>query len=319
VLQRTAIGDIFAHGLATLFALTPFKLRNPAIRFRRFVHLVGPLALVCVRVSNEGETSELVDVALGGTLTIDGESLVPCFRIPTGFQCVSRLYQASAVSSSEPLVVHSDAVWFGQSTDLSYSFWPNSTALSFSGDSTAVAISWQNRSVKPGETIVLLNLVRWASGSHKPTLDLSATSLPAFVHGPEVIEVNGEVADRDGDSVSVVVVVDGDYSTMKVLEADLPSEFVFKSGFRLNDFSERTGIRDMSLYGIDSTGMISDGFSFVTDCQWTGARATRTPGMSPQVSPTLSFIEGWRERRRTFLLKSVILAYFLTERRIAVE
>jgi hypothetical protein len=312
VTLSNGLRTVFRVGKQTgeLFALTPFKLRNPAIRFRTFLHLIGPLAIVCVRVSNEGETSELVDLAFGGTLTIDSESLVPCFRIPTGVQCASRSYQASFVSSGEPLVVDSDAVWFGQSTDLSDSFWLNTTALSFSGDSTAVAISWQNRSVKPGETIVVSNLVRWGLGSHKPALDLSATSVPAFVDGPEMIEVNGAVVDRDGDSVSVVVVVDGDYSTLKVLEVDLPSGSVFKSRFRLNDFGVRLGVRNTSLYGIDSTEMISDGVSFATDCQWTVARATETAAVSPPASPTPSFTEGPRERRTMFLLESVLFTYF---------
>jgi hypothetical protein len=204
------------------------------------------------------------------------------------------------------MVVDADSVWFGSAADLPTSFWQNASALSFSDGSSAVSISWQNRRLLPSQTVVLSTVVRWGAGSQKPFLDLVSTTFPALIGASDLIEVDGTVNDPDGDSVSVVVVVDRDYSVLVVLAENLASGDALKSHFRLSDFGAAVGNHTVSFYAVDSTGMVSDEVAFRTECAWTGIRPTETP----LVVPTATFTEGLNPRRGFILLDAVLFSYF---------
>jgi hypothetical protein len=292
-----------------LFVLAPGKLRNPRVQFRTFVHVIGVVAIVSVKITNEGSLAQSVSVSIGAALSVDGESRVPCFVASNGFRCVDRSYRLSFVSFGEPLVANCDTYWIGDSADLAGSFWTNSSSLSFSGGPTGVSISWQDRLVGATESLVLSTIVHWGDGSQKPVLDLNCTSFPISVHASDFVDVNGTVFDRDGDSIWVLMVVNGDFTDLRVLASELPSGSVFTSGFRLSDFGVGLGHHTIGFYALDATGMVSENITFTTECVSAEVRPTQTPGRTPVESPTASFTAALQRRRRLVLFEAVLFAY----------
>jgi hypothetical protein len=222
-----SLGDgfrtLFRVGTETgeLFTLSSIGLHSRSVRLRTFVQVIGPVAIVSVRITNEGTASESVGVSIGGNLSLNGESQVPCFGVSNGLTCFDRWYSVTFSCFGESIGDRPDSLWFGDAETLSSSFWSDATLQAFTGGSTAIALSWQNRIVPAGKQLVLSTIVRWGAGSQRPILDLNGTSFPSIVYASTSIDVNCTVRDEDDDLVSIFAVADDDYSHLRVLQSEV--------------------------------------------------------------------------------------------------
>jgi hypothetical protein len=140
-----------------------------------------------------------------------------------------------------PFSVDIDTYWFGDYDIWLENRWNQVTDTHFLGDWSAMSLSWQNRYVPGGGRTILTTVITGVRGSSSPTLDLSSTTIPSSVDWVGFLTISGRATDADGDSVTIIAVLDANPSAGSQIAVYILSGTEFSAPLALIDNGVETG------------------------------------------------------------------------------
>jgi hypothetical protein len=157
------------------------------------------------------------------------------------------------------MTIGADTYWFGSLSDQEHNKWNHVRVDNYTtGGNSGCAVSWKNRIVPAGETLVFSVVLTWGQDSKPPVLDMSATTIPDVVRIDDRLLLDGDVSDPDNDEFSVYGVVDRDYTNLIYITKE-PRIYV---GITASDLGIDSGSHILEFYAIDVTGTFSSPSSF---------------------------------------------------------
>jgi hypothetical protein len=259
------------------------KFEDYGLIYRTFITLAGPVAIVTFRVSSISNVNQHANISLSTRLYL-GNSTVTCsdFGNGTGFFATANSQRVNFFAHQTGLIANADAYWFGSNSDATRNLWSHINGTSYFGIA-GMSISWHRRLVPAHGEAVMSTLMSWGIPSDPPVLDINWPRWELAIEN-----VSGTIKWAAGDSVSILIVVNDDFS--RVLEVGtLPPGSTFAQDLHING-----GSRDVSVYAIDSTGAISKTIRLV-------------PTPSAEFSPHVRIVKRARFLRCTMYLLSLPL------------
>jgi hypothetical protein len=143
------------------------------------ITLMGAAALCVFTLANQANTTQSVSAALFCDLRVNGADGAACHAFSSGNGFYARADSAvvNFFVSNHPLVTDVDTFWFGPYQNWMTSLWSQTGETSVSGVDTAMAMSWTDRLVAPGERLVLSTVITWRVGGEprsEPRFDVNA-------------------------------------------------------------------------------------------------------------------------------------------------
>jgi len=171
---------------------------------------------VAYKITNNSTVTKTVGVASFADIMIGGNDYAPIVNLSgnKGFTMTGDGHVFKFLARNTYSVTDVDAYWFGQYQVVESRKWSTSYTFDYSsagdrrGDS-AMAYSWQNRTLAPGQSLDLSVLIGVGQLNNPPTITANNFAKSTYYPG-EVVNVYGTVNDVDtGDVVSVKYAVDG--------------------------------------------------------------------------------------------------------------
>jgi hypothetical protein len=224
------------------------------------VTTLGPLAIVAIKI--ESALDDTIDVSIQAALAIDGVESSSCAKSPSsGFYSEGNSHSLAFLCTDHPMVVDASAYWFGSTLGRFDQNFSQVEVDSFSGEPSAMSVSWHSVDVKSHQPTVLSTVIRIGSGSTHPTLTIQQLEIPAGLPQQGSFRVTGVYTDSDDDSGTIVLVIDFDYTNIVPIEIDLVSGLTFDREISIGSLNLANGSHDVQFYAIDSTGMVSSCYS----------------------------------------------------------
>jgi hypothetical protein len=251
--------------------------------------------LLGLQVENFNDSTQTVDVAITADILFGGHDDAPCHAIPGGhgFSMLSDLDEFTFITGGYSLVTDASTFWFGRFSNRSDNIWNQVQELSFAGADSAMAFSWQDIVLLPGQRSrqnVLMRFGGFETSHVSLTLTFPSFATPVFCHAPlafqGVVNVEGSPTEP---AVTIFLVVDGDIAEME----EIDGQFVLGHSFTLavvpSDFGIHTGVHSLAFYAVDADGDVSEPRAAnvtVTDEPTSQSPGPRTAQKTPPPSAT---------------------------------
>jgi hypothetical protein len=157
------------------------------------------------------------------------------------------------ICRNHPLVVNVSTFWLGEYDEWMNHFYDN---LSYHSGldkfrNSAMAISWQNRSLPAHGREVLSIIVKWRNQpASRPILLID--DLPSSVSTNDSLSVRGQVNVSNDESVHVAAVLDCDYG--HVVEIGVVPHGVFEAVLLLSHFAAEPGHHNLTFHAVSAGG-----------------------------------------------------------------
>jgi hypothetical protein len=137
----------------------------------------------------------------------------------------------------------------------------------FWGRDSAMAFSWQNISIQPGETVPRMAVLKFGLPyMNNLTLSLDQSRLPQDVANMDSFDLTAYAAsDNHHANVSIFIAADYNYSNGQRLPGPFPVNQVFTFTVTVQTFGFGPGVHEYLVCAVDDVGTISNGFFLTTD------------------------------------------------------
>ncbi|WP_434310571.1 isopeptide-forming domain-containing fimbrial protein [Hominifimenecus sp. rT4P-3] len=167
-----------------------------------------------VTVTNRDSANHNVGIACGTDVQINTNDSAACNKTALGFQMSngSEVFNC-IVNSSVTGETSADAKWVGRysgnpgTSSWTGYYWADSSASSVSNVDSALCFSWQNRQLKPGDSIVFSAWFGVGTPANEPILNQSTSKATISANGTTV-NIDGRVADDSGRKLTLYYTFD---------------------------------------------------------------------------------------------------------------
>lgn len=147
--------DFSIHSSLELFNV-PVNIPNSGLEIQCIPSFAnnGKALKITYRIENTGTSTEILSLAGGSDVQIGNNDGAPMERLSDdrGFKMYNGDNQFNFFGINTVDVVNVDTFWFGNLSDLYYNYFVQQTEQSISNVDAAMAYSWHNKTIAPGQT-----------------------------------------------------------------------------------------------------------------------------------------------------------------------
>jgi hypothetical protein len=246
----------------TAVGCRPYHFQNVAL-FTEFVNLSTNAVLVVLRLQNDNNHNVVVSLESdsGTLLNYDDAASIAALSGGRGVVVYSFKYALTIIGRGAPLVTNATAFWFGNLLEmiLQQEYFSQTHDTVYFGDEGGLAFSWHNISLAPGASTTKTFAIKWGLPDIN-TLHLALNAAPQDIGKLAVIRLSGKVTSHKANElISIFVVVDGDFSNIHRVAANLSVNATIEFAIDLSTFGLKPGSHEFTISAVDSLGTFSNG------------------------------------------------------------